>query len=275
MELIHGDCLQEMKKIPDHSVDMILADLPYGITACSWDIVIPFEPLWEQYKRIIKGNGAIVLFGNEPFSSYLRISNIKWFRYDIVWNKKKPSNFQLMNFQPGKIHEMIHIFSKGPAVYCNGKNMNYYPVKTKLAKPYSGGQLRGTKNSTLREGNSIKDLGKHEYTDKHPYSIIEFTNANIKIKIHPTEKPQELLRYLIYTFSKEGDLILDNCMGSGSTGIACLNTNRDFIGIELYPLPDKPISKTNPDYFGIAKNRIAKWKFEPTEDSKDEQINLF
>ena len=113
IELIQGDCLELMKHIPDKSIDMILCDLPYGTTACKWDTVIPFEPLWEQYKRIIKDRGAIVSFGSEPFSSYLRMSNIKWFRYDIVWNKRKPSNFQMMNFQPGRVHEMIHIFSNG------------------------------------------------------------------------------------------------------------------------------------------------------------------
>ena len=245
MQLIHGDCLEKMKDIPDKSIDMILCDLPYGTTACKWDVIIPFEPLWEQYKRIIKDRGAIVLFGSEPFSSYLRMSNIKQFRYDIIWNKRKPSNFQMMNFQPGRIHEVIHVFSNSPAVYCNNKHMIYYPIKTMLDKPYYDGQIRGTKNSTLREGHSIKDLGKRLYVDKHPTSIIDFTNANIKIKVHPTEKPVALLEYLIKTYTLEGETVLDNCMGSGSTGVACINTKRNFIGIEK---DDK--------YFEIAKKRI-------------------
>ena len=240
-----GDCLEVMKEIPDGVVDMILCDLPYGTTACKWDTVIPFEPLWEQYKRIIKDRGAIVLFGSEPFSSYLRMSNIKWFRYDIVWNKRKPSNFQMMNFQPGRVHEMIHIFSNGPAVFCKNKHMMYYPIKTMLDKPYYDGQMRGTKNSTLREGHSIKDLGKRLYIDRHPTSIIDFTNANTKIKVHPTQKPVALLEYLIKTYTLEWETVLDNCMGSGSTGVACKNLNRNFIGIEL-----------DPEYFKIAEKRI-------------------
>ena len=284
MQLIHGDCLEKMKDIPDKSIDMILCDLPYGTTACKWDVVIPLnkyvqigkkviyeqeyvfdkmksgvsykealenflsvskDGLWDNYKRIIKDRGAIVLFGSEPFSSYLRMSNIKQFRYDIIWNKRKPSNFQMMNFQPGRIHEVIHIFSNSPAVYCNNKHMIYYPIKTMLDKPYYDGQIRGTKNSTLREGHSIKDLGKRLYVDKHPTSIIDFTNANIKIKVHPTEKPVALLEYLIKTYTLEGETVLDNTMGSGSTGVACVNTKRNFIGIEK-----------DDRYFEIAKKRI-------------------
>jgi site-specific DNA-methyltransferase (adenine-specific) len=241
-----GDCLELMKDIDDNSVDMILCDLPYGTTACRWDVIIPFNKLWEQYKRIIKHKSAIILFGSEPFSSHLRLSNLSWFRYDIVWNKKKPSNFQMMNFQPGRIHEMIHVFSEGKAVFSRGNHMKYYPIKTLLDKPYYDGQLRGTKNSTLRINNTIKDLGKRLYIDKHPTSIIEFTNANIKIKQHPTEKPLPLCEYLIKTYSLENELILDNCCGSGNTGRAAKNLNRNYIMMEK-----------EEEYYKIAKERVG------------------
>ncbi len=236
-----------MKSIDDQSIDMILCDLPYGITACRWDTVIPFQSLWNQYERIIKDKGAIVLTGSEPFSSALRMSNIKHFRYDIVWNKKKPSNFQLMNFQPGRIHEMIHVFSKSAAVYCNNRHMNYYPIKIVLDKPYIDGVFRGTKNSTIRHNHTIKNLGPKLYIDKHPTSIIEFTNANIKAKIHPTEKPVPLYEYLIKTYTKENELILDNCIGSGTTAIAAINLKRNYIGIEILS-----------EYVELANQRIKK-----------------
>ena len=138
-----------MNYIPDHSIDTIICDLPYGTTACKWDIIIPFDKLWMHYERLIKPKGAIVLFGNEPFSSHLRISKLNWFRYDMVWNKRKPSNFQLMNFQPGRIHEYVHIFSDSPAVYCNGKNMNYYPIKESITPYIRPRSNYGSKNSTL------------------------------------------------------------------------------------------------------------------------------
>jgi site-specific DNA-methyltransferase (adenine-specific) len=246
IELLHGDCLELMKNIPDKSIDMILCDLPYGTTACKWDVVIPFEPLWKELKRIRKNRSAIILFGNEPFSSSLRMSNIKEYRYDIVWNKKKPSNFQMMNFQPGRIHEYIHIFSDSPAVYCNNKHMKYYPIKEQI-EPYERKvSFYGTKNATLRKGHTIKELGPKIRCEKNQYySIIEFTNANIKSKVHPTEKPVNLLEMLITTFSLKGETVLDFTMGSGSTGVACINTNRNFIGIEK-----------DEAYFKIAEQRI-------------------
>lgn len=229
-----GDCLELMKSIPDKSIDMILCDLPYGTIACKWDIVIPFEPLWQEYIRIIKDKSAIVLFGGEPFSSKLRLSNLSMYRYDWKWNKLKPSNFQLMNFQCGRIHEDIIVFSKAKAVYVsNGNIMNYYPQKEKLDKPRNVKKtMYGTKNSTLRKGHTIKELGERTYEYRLPKSIIEFSNANIKAKKHPTEKPLPLLEYLIKTYSNEGDLVLDNCAGSGSTLIAARNLGRNFIGIE-------------------------------------------
>ena len=233
IELWLGDCLELMDNIPDNSIDMILADLPYGTTACRWDVIIPFEPLWKQYLRVSKKKSPIVLFGSEPFSSLLRTSNLNMFRYDIVWNKKKPSNFQMMNFQPGRVHEMIHVFSKSSAVFCKGNHMNYYPIKQKMEKErIVKNTFYGTKNSTLREGHSIKNLQNISYTEKHPVTIVEFSNANIKEKKHPTEKPISILEYLLKTFSLENELVLDNTMGVGSTMVACKNTNRKGIGIE-------------------------------------------
>lgn len=234
MKLIQGDCLEVMKTIPDKSIDMILCDLPYGTTACKWDSVIPFEPLWEQYNRIIKDSGAIVLFGSEPFSSKLRMSNLKMYKYDWVWNKKKAGNIFLAKYQPMKNHENILVFGKN--------TINYYPImiplkKVKKSKNYGTGETMG--------GNREKEDIVYTYTHKNPVSILEFSNAVQKGKLHPTQKPVELLEYLIKTYTNEGELVLDNCMGSGSTGVACKNTNRDFIGIEL-----------DEKYFNIAKSRI-------------------
>ena len=229
IELIQGDCLEKMKDIPDKSIDMILCDLPYGTTACKWDIVIPFEPLWEQYKRIIKDRGAIVLFGSEPFSSYLRMSNIKQYKYDWVWDKKKGGNIMNLKQQPYKVHELISVFAGG----------NYYPIMTEQ-KPRTG------KTYSAGEANGIENYGDlRHYDKKYPKSIIEESNANQNGKVHPTQKPVALLEYLIKTYTLESETVLDNCMGSGTTGIACKNLNRNFIGIEL-----------DPEYFKIAENRI-------------------
>lgn len=228
--LWQGDCLKLMKDIPDKSIDMILCDLPYGTTACKWDTIIPFEPLWEQYNRIIKDNGAIVLFGSEPFSTLLRYSNLKMYKYDWVWNKKLAGNGILAKKQPLKIHENIMVFN----------TTAYYPQMTK-------GKMRkkmGLKESEITGGNSVvKEYANDLY---YPQSIQEFSTANMrKGRYHPTQKPVALLEYLIRTYTNEGDTVLDNCMGSGSTGVACLNTNRNFIGMEL-----------EPKYFAIAKERI-------------------
>lgn len=231
MELMKGDCLELMKNIPDKSVDLILCDLPYGTTSCHWDTVIPFEPLWKQYKRIIKDRGAIVLFGSEPFSSYLRMSNIKQYKYDWVWNKKKGGNPLLAKKQPIKITENICVFN----------SLTYYPIMTPRDKPKSRGSNKGTVSDTT--GNSFTE--NKTYTEFYPKNIIEVSNANQKGKVHPTQKPVALLEYLIKTYTLEGETVLDNCMGSGSTGVAAVNTDRNFIGIEL---TDK--------YFQIAKERI-------------------
>ena len=248
-KLVHGDCLTVMQKFPDRSIDLILCDLPYGTTACKWDTVIDFDKLWTNYNRIIKDDAAIVLFGSEPFSSLLRSSNLSMYRYDWIWDKKKPSNFQMMNFQPGRIHETISVFSKRPAVYCKDKHMRYYPIKTDLdVVRKTKRTVYGSSNTTLRS-NHIVDIGPSEFVGKLPKSILSYTNANTTKRLHPTQKPIDLLSYLIKTYTKNGDLVLDSCMGSGSTGIACLNTGRRFFGIEK-----------DAHYYNVALNRINIWK---------------
>jgi site-specific DNA-methyltransferase (adenine-specific) len=232
VQIKNADCLIEMKNIPDKSIDMILCDLPYGTTACKWDVVIPFEPLWKEYKRIIKDRGCIALFGSEPFSSYLRMSNIKDYKYDWIWNKKKGGNIFLSKYQPNKITEIISIFNAGL----------YFPImekrdKIKTSKNYGTGETMG--------GNRQKENKLYTYTHRYPKNIIEISNADQKGKQHPTAKPVSLLEYLIKTYTLENEAVLDNCMGSGSTGVACINTNRNFIGIEK-----------DETYFKIAEKRI-------------------
>jgi len=235
IDLRQGDCLELMKDIPDKSIDMILCDLPYGTTACKWDVIIPFKPLWEQYNRIIKDDGAIVLFGSEPFSSQLRMSNLSMFRYDWIWEKEQGANFMLCKYQPYKVHEIILVFSK--------KRCLYNPQMAK-GKPYISG--KGTSGDIT--GNVVKVQKKNTGT-RYPRSVQRFNTDKSKGSFHPTQKPVALLEYLIKTYTNEKDLVLDNCMGSGSTGVACVNTNRKFIGMEL-----------DGHYFEIAKERIKELK---------------
>jgi len=235
--LYNEPCLERLAKIPDKSIDMILTDPPYGTTACSWDFVIPFEPMWKELNRIIKDNGAICLFGSEPFSSALRMSNIKNYKYDWIWNKKKGGNIMNLKSQPYKIHEIISVF--------NSSKNKYFPImenqKKRLGKVYSVGEANNIKNySDMRT-----------YNKKYPKSIIEISNANQKIKVHPTQKPVDLCEYLIKTYTLENETVLDFTMGSGTTGVACMNLNRNFIGIEWCPPP-----KEKDKYFKIAKERI-------------------
>lgn len=251
-KIYNMDCLEGMDLMIQQGikVDAIITDPPYGTTACKWDTIISFEDMWERLDRIIKPKGAVVLFGSEPFSSTLRMSNIKNFRYDIIWDKVKPSNFQMMNFQVGRVHEIISVFSDSPAVFCRGNNMNYYPQKTKREKPKKVKKtFYGTSNSTIRGDNDIKDLGERIFEDKHPTSILTFTNAKTKGRLHPTQKPVELIEYLIKTYTNEGDTVLDFTMGSGTTAIACMNTNRKFIGFEL-----------DEEYWKVANGRIENHK---------------
>ena len=234
--LIHGDCLEEMKNIEDNSVDMILADLPYGTTQCKWDTVIPFESLWIQYKRIIKDNGAIVLFGSEPFSSSLRISNIKNYRYDWKWDKVRGVGHLNAKKRPMMCIEDIMIFYKKPCTY--------NPQMREREKP------RTSRNNATQQvyGKSQDNFIGETLEKKYPLNLITFNKSSQKdMKLHPTQKPIALLEYLIKTYTKENETVLDNCMGSGSTGVACNNTNRRFIGIE------KDLT-----YYNIACERINK-----------------
>ena len=238
-----GDCLERMKEIPDGSVDMILADPPYGTTACKWDSIIPLEPMWEQLKRVIKPNGAIVLFGAEPFSSALRMSNIKNYKYDIVWDKMKAGLFMLAKKRILPSHENIILFSYGINTY--NPQMTVKPKKDRRPKRKDD------------ETSHINDLGgpkrKHskDYREdlKYPTSIVayskEMAECNNTKRIHPTQKPVALMEYLIKTYTNEGETVLDFCIGSGSTGVAAKNLNRKFIGIEK-----------DETYFKIAQDRI-------------------
>ena len=246
-KLLHGNCLDLMKKIPDKSIDLILCDLPYGTSACKWDSVIPFEMLWEQYNRIIKDNSAIVLFGNQPFTSKLITSNIDMYKYNWVWVKDNATNFLNKKYQAGKITEDICVFGKMATSYSKKGNMKYYPQLTE-GKPY-----KTTNNVERRTNAVIRSTITNVITDNKgtrlPNNVLYYNRD--KDKVHPTQKPVALLEYLIKTYTKENELVLDNCMGSGSTGIACLNTNRNFIGIEL-----------ENDYFNIAKERISQRELE-------------
>lgn len=312
IELIQGDCLEKMKDIPDKSVDSIICDLPYGTTACAWDVIIPFEPLWKEYKRIIKDKGVIVLFGSEPFSSLLRVSNLDWYKYDWIWEKNNAGNFQLVNYQPLKIHETISIFyndspnmefanimlenmkrlnlkqidisklelSKNGNITgwvtnkLNGTQLptkeqwekicnlfkienNYDEILSTIKKPTYNLELKETEIICSNKGKAgnlghLSSEKKREYYIQnktgYPKSILKFDR---EIGLHPTQKPVTLLEKLIRTYSNENDMILDNCMGSGSTGVACLQTGRKFIGIEK-----------DENYFDIAVKRIQELKTE-------------
>ena len=238
IDLYKGDCLEVMDRLIEQGikVDAIITDPPYGTTACKWDSVIPFDEMWLRLNKLIKPNGAIVLFGSEPFSSALRMSNIKNYKYDWVWNKRLAGNVFLAKSQPMKIHENILVF--------NSSKESFYPIKTDLEKSrnykdkYGGGESFGKKGT----GDKI-----HTTKGKNPKSIIDISNANRKGNTHPTQKPVALMEYLIKTYTNEGELVLDFTMGSGTTGVAAKNLNRNFIGIEM---DDK--------YFEIAKERIEK-----------------
>ena len=243
IHLIKGDCLEVMKDIKDKSVDMILCDLPYGTTSCKWDAIIPFEPLWEQYNRIIKEHGAIVLFASQPFTTKLIASNIKGYKHSWVWHKNTIGNILAAKYQPLKNTEDIVVFSK------NGKRVNYYPILTKGHRDESKEKPTKKRSDLFGEikGGMFKQSNNKKGDERYPKHLIEFNNRGEKKHYHPTQKPVELLKYLIKTYTLDGDTILDNCMGSGSTGQAVLEVggDRKFIGIELY---DK--------YFDIARNRI-------------------
>jgi len=228
-QIIHGDCLKIMPLLPDKSIDMILCDLPYGTTACKWDNIIPFKPLWEQYERIIKDNGAIVLTASQPFTTVLINSNIKRFRYSWVWEKEQGVNFLMAKRQPLKVHEDICVFSKKQTVY--------YPQMTE-GKPYISG-----KGDSGEVTGRVKKVQTKNNGTRYPKSVIRFKRET---GLHPTQKPVALFEYLIKTYTQPGEIVLDNCIGSGTTAIAALNTGRFFIGIEK-----------EEKYVEMARKRIA------------------
>ena len=235
-KLLHGDCLELMKELPDKSIDMVLCDLPYGTTRNKWDIVIPFNLLWKEYKRIIKDNGVICVFGQGMFTAQLMISNSKMWRYNLIWQKTQPTGFLNANRMPLRAHEDICVFYK--------KLPTYNPQKTT-------GHIRKISSATHKKNcKATTNYGKHnltsyDSTERYPTSIITYSKDIQKTAFHPTQKPVALLEYLIKTYTNENETILDNCMGSGSTGVACINIGRNFIGMEL-----------DEKYYEIAKNRI-------------------
>jgi len=239
IELIQGDCLTEMQNIPDGSVDAIITDPPYGTTACKWDSIIPFPEMWEQLNRIIKPNGAIVLFGSEPFSSALRMSNIKNYKYDWIWKKSRKTGFQVVRYRPMKDNENISVFYKKQPTYKNTELVE-------LEKPVSSYRKNGKGGALLQPVNAPK--GRVQKYTNYNKMILEFNNEhNVGKNVHPTQKPIALMEYLVKTYTNENETVLDFTMGSGSTGVAAKNLNRSFIGIEQ-----------DPNYFKIAEERINK-----------------
>lgn len=234
-KLYNGDCLEVMKEIEDNSVDMILCDLPYGVTKNKWDSVIPLDIIWKEYNRIIKDNGAIILFSQDLFSVNLIMSNIKMYKYKLFWKKDRPSGFLNAKRMPLKDVEEILIFYK--------KQPTYNPQMWEGKESHSVGKVEG--EDFCKNNNNYGNFGRVNTKGnlKYPRQVLEYNRPHPPV--HPTQKPVDLLEYLVKTYTNEGDIVLDNCMGSGSTGAACMNTNRRFIGIEL-----------DENYFNIAKNRI-------------------
>lgn len=236
-EIRNGDCLELMKTIPDGSVDMILCDLPYGQTARNkWDNIIPFEELWNEYNRIVKPNAAIVLFANGLFTADLMLSQRQKWRYNLIWEKTQPTGFLNAKRMPLRTHEDICVFYD--------KQPTYNPQKTQ------GHKRKVSTAEHKRNSNMTTDYNEHKFTtydstERYPKSILKFSKDTQKASLHPTQKPVELLEWLIKTYTNENETVLDNCMGSGSTGVACLHTNRNFIGFEL-----------DENYFQIARKRI-------------------
>ena len=237
-----GDCLELMKQIPDKSIDMILCDLPYGTTSSWWDIIIPFDKLWEQYERIIKPLGAVVLFGTEPFTSQLIMSNPKLFKYNWYWNKTSTGGFVNAKYKPMHTIETISVFSFGKTSTGSKSNMVYYPQGLKKCNVQHKMGNKIKRDNTYARPSTLNNVVTQEWTN-YPRNYLEFRKEGKCV--HPCQKPIPLLEYLIKTYTKEGDMVLDNCMGSGSTGVACVNTGRSFIGMEQ-----------DEKYFEIASNRI-------------------
>ena len=237
MKLIQGDCLEEMKSIPDGSIDMVLTDPPYGTTACKWDSIIDLPLMWKQLRRIIKPNGAIVITASQPFTSVLVCSNLKQFKYEWIWEKTKGSNFALLKHQPWKMHESVLVFN-AVGVY---SPLKYRAAIDKIDKRKS---VNNPESNKVGVYGDIKRIRKKDDGTRYPCSIQKISNPNNK-SLHPTQKPIALMEYLIKTYTNEGETVLDFTMGSGTTGVACKNLGREFIGIEL-----------DETYFNIAKQRI-------------------
>lgn len=251
IDLKQGDCLELMKDIPDGSVDMILCDLPYQITRNEWDLMLPFESLWHQYCRIIKENGAIVLFSSGRFTSVLVNSNPAIWRYNLVWKKTTPTGFLNANRQPLRIHEDLCVFYK--------KQPTYNPQKT------TGHKRKVSTSQHKRNSKKTTNYGQHELrsydsTERFPVSVLEFATDKQKSALHPTQKPIALLEYLVKTYTNPGEVVIDNCMGSGGVGVACVNTGRRFIGMEL-----------DPGYFAVAEKRINECKKRIAEGGRYEE----
>ncbi len=249
IQLLNGDCLELMQTIPSQSIDMILCDLPYGRTHNRWDSIIPYDKLWEQYERVIKPNGCIALFCDGLFMAELMLSNKNMWKYNLIWDKVLPSGFLNANKQPMRSHEEIAIFYKSQPTY--------NPQKTKGKPNHSKGAPKECSNNNYGDFDFVDN--REELGDmKHPKSIITVQKPHPSTMLHPTQKPVEVLEWLIKTYTNEGDTVLDNCMGSGSTGVACVNTHRNFIGIEL-----------TDEYFAIAKERIEKHQREASFNKED------
>lgn len=248
--IVCADCLEAMKYIPEKTIDMVLCDLPYGTTNCKWDVVIPFDKLWEQYERIIKPNGAIVLFGKNPFTAKLILSNEKLFRYELIWEKSRAGNSMQVCKQPSAIHENILVFYKNQPTYND--------LKFKVDEKYI--DKRKTINDSFYSSGHYSGVMKRKADDglRHPQSILPF-NSVWKKGMHPTEKPIELFEWLILTYSNEDELILDNCAGSGTLGEACIKTGRKYVMIEK-----------EEKYFETIKSRIKNIISKPTLHFKDE-----
>ena len=241
-KIYNEDCLEGMKNIEDKSVDMILCDLPYGTTACKWDTVIPFDKLWEQYNRIIKDNGAIVLFGGQPFTSALVMSNPKIFKYSWVWKKSHSANFAVAKYMPLKRHEDVLVFYKNKPTY--NPQMTIGEYKNKRI-----GEIICEREKETFLTNKPKILKNVKNNTYYPTTILDFNCGARRNSIHPTQKPVELFEYLINTYTNENETVLDNCMGSGTTAIACINANRNYIGFEM-----------DSTYYELANKRIKEYK---------------
>lgn len=278
--LLQGDCLVEMDKIADESVDLICTDLPYGTTdrrgvegkgsnrLLGWDNVIPLDKLWEQYKRILKPLGTVVLTADQPFTSMLVLSNLEWFKYEWIWKKKRTTGFLLANYRPMKETEDVLVFSPGGAAAAskNTGNMTYNPqglIEKNVKKKNNPKRLGKFLHNPDFMGKNNKLLHESEYEQKwtnYPSEVIEFgLDKNV---IHPTQKPVDLMEYLVRTYSNEGETVLDNCMGSGTTGVACVNANRNFIGIEM-----------DENYYNLASERILNHK--AVQESTDNDLTNF